>query len=1354
MGSLSDYTVMRELGQDGLTRRAIARGPDGSALQLRVLEASPAVIGDAAARRASELFEASAELQARAASITDRVCPVLDRGVDERGQRYVVAGEGGTTWGDLAAGRVRLDGATVRHLSCGLLEAASAFRESVGRGHGRVTASTVAVTSAASLGAGRVLLDDPDAAASPEEHEDVFACGSLIYAIVEHRPFEARLWPPQPGAAWSVFGSASADWLKLVTDLCHRNPADRPTLASALERAGGLRAPKRSRPVVPVAIVSLVLLAGAAGAVWWTATREAPAVVDEFGMTSEAAERWRRLCLGWDGWFGAMVSESTRLEAVADDHLRSALLGPLARAREAGVVLDPGAIVGQRGSARLLAERPPEAASEPGAIERTARAVEVLDAIQDATSAERWALAARAMEAGDALTQLGWREAGARLRDRVAAAGGSSEADRASAVLEIADSSALIEAAARAPSKMVAAADAARRTGDPVLTELADTMGSVGEALASLSQALQEAQAWGELAQRLERMIETRWTEVDAEALRAHASLHAPGGRDGLTAAQVGERWLIAVQEERFTRLDQPHPAAAIEVVLDEARVAAAQVDGALAQRLVEAISEASARARALRGRAWNRITRPEIEAEASALRAEAARLAASVEDARWAGEIELEAYAVEVLKRPSPLAAPSDTLDALWSSERERLVAEARSSGNALALRDGIRRLAEVLGVLEASFPVPPSAGLPAAADAGQYAIEAGERRERAIAESVSTAGLRGSDAGAADVERLVRTRVRAYEAELGEVAALLARVGSLERSLTRLEAPPDAEAIGSLRRLAEGQGLAGTVAPVLERAERVLAARTAEDVGLLETIAGSDSPAAAFAAYQRLGELGWPRDAGALQRDAGLRPRLRASAESVDEERARVEAIGVLEAAGAERWRRFAELASDEASVRAAGALREAMSGRAASLSTRARTNLASVALLDAARAGADEDAIRGALRVFVEAMTPGGEDGEAGRRLRGARALLMQDARGPGENPARFGPGAAPVRWVGQSEPGNATVRFDVPGEDALSVTFAAVRVGDRVVYLSTEEVSLGLFSAGMAWADGWESLASGSVWRALGEERDAPVPRPWVGARVWRWGGDRLVANRTWIAERPAFGSTPLIAPSLTEAERTRASAAGRAFRAEGGGGAPSLSHPMQAIPAPAAEQFAQMIGCRLPTPAEWRAAASMQSTSEPGDRATANLRDATWGVQWAHVIALPGEISSHLRPDRGVYAPGEPSDVLDADDGVLYFEPVERSVQSPFAHLVGNVGEFVRSGDGVIGVIGNSALSAPGDPGVPTTLTGARANAAFTDVGFRLAFDAPGVVVRRPLRVEVLGLLGDRVVEPPSSSSGR
>jgi hypothetical protein len=167
--------------------------------------------------------------------------------------------------------------------------------------------------------------------------------------------------------------------------------------------------------------------------------------------------------------------------------------------------------------------------------------------------------------------------------------------------------------------------------------------------------------------------------------------------------------------------------------------------------------------------------------------------------------------------------------------------------------------------------------------------------------------------------------------------------------------------------------------------------------------------------------------------------------------------------------------------------------------------------------------------------------------------------------------------------------------------------------------------------------------------------------------------------------------------------------------------PTLQHPFNDVSPTGAATVAAELGCRLPTAAEWAAAAAL----EP--RAPANRRDRTWSLQKQHAAAVAVGARQYVLPDYGVFEPTgqrvatgvEAKAVTDDDDGVLWFSPVSDGGGTLFHHLVGNTWEIVSSGTGY-SVIGGSALSAPEfEPAIAQPIV---AGTARTDLGFRLAFD--------------------------------
>jgi hypothetical protein len=197
--------------------------------------------------------------------------------------------------------------------------------------------------------------------------------------------------------------------------------------------------------------------------------------------------------------------------------------------------------------------------------------------------------------------------------------------------------------------------------------------------------------------------------------------------------------------------------------------------------------------------------------------------------------------------------------------------------------------------------------------------------------------------------------------------------------------------------------------------------------------------------------------------------------------------------------------------------------------------------------------------------------------------------------------------------------------------------------------------------------------------------------------------------------------------------------------------------MQYVSPEAALFVARRLGCRLPTPSEWRAAFKADGGG--------NLRDATWLEHRKYIAEIHAakprarvqwpDAGIFLTPDAVVRARADAQPVTTDDDGLLWFAPVGSG--STLQHMTGNVAEFVLDAAEAfdqkfadpasatpsalrafvddardqLKVIGGSALSPPElwngtdrpfHAALPVSLSSARIG--FSDVGFRLAFTSP------------------------------
>ena len=336
-----------------------------------------------------------------------------------------------------------------------------------------------------------------------------------------------------------------------------------------------------------------------------------------------------------------------------------------------------------------------------------------------------------------------------------------------------------------------------------------------------------------------------------------------------------------------------------------------------------------------------------------------------------------------------------------------------------------------------------------------------------------------------------------------------------------------------------------------------------------------------------------------------------------------------------------------------------------------------------------------------------------------------------------------------WRPQPAPDGASVTYTWARGHSLEFRRVSAGGGAKPTFLSSAEVSLGLFIDVVTAANQW-----GAAMPLLREYDRMADPRK--GPRVWELtrDGKAIQPSLEWLVRLPGVREPY---PAGLRPQR------------------PGKTHPVQYVSPEAAMLVARLLGCRLPTSAEWQAAATL----DRGQRA--NLRGATWQRQQAHTARLWADGARADWPDSGIFFPagvdiaesGDATPATDVDDGILWFAPV--GTGSGFHHLVGNVAEmvfddapafdaafkdaarlssdalteFVGKGAKQLKVVGASALSPPelwNGRDKPFTLAYPAVvdeiREGLSDVGFRLAFAAPteSIVARVKRLVAQQGLM--------------
>jgi len=341
----------------------------------------------------------------------------------------------------------------------------------------------------------------------------------------------------------------------------------------------------------------------------------------------------------------------------------------------------------------------------------------------------------------------------------------------------------------------------------------------------------------------------------------------------------------------------------------------------------------------------------------------------------------------------------------------------------------------------------------------------------------------------------------------------------------------------------------------------------------------------------------------------------------------------------------------------------------------------------------------------------------------------------------------------------------------------IVFRKSMMGGKGVYLCATEVSVGFFKAVLdALSKDEQKLWDDANKNWLGIVSDERVA-------TWYWNVERsrfefrdnwcLLAHHAFKGKGDAllcqyYGTGDIPAAANIESARKKHELSR------------SRKHPMTRITAKGAQDFAKRILCRLPTEAEWKNADERQVNEVVNG--TYNLRDKAWAEQQDRILKL-GDMPGFGRSPESAYADAfgagddpaaqekgsnplkavgvwnkgcsnekvratgpenEPTDGECYSDGLIWFAEVDEKIDQrdlDFFHLRGNVWEFVtRTGPDDFAVAGGSALS---HRALGLGIQGIRGNprSNWSDVGFRLAFDAPtgGMIAKG-------GKIRDRITE--------
>lgn len=1193
----------------------------------------------------------------------------------------------------------------------GIIRGLVELREITGRAHGNLKLTNVLLPD----GPGTLKLTDPGLihqARKEGEIGDLQTLGRIIFELVMGRA-PGEIESTTDGPAWQRLGKSAQAWREFCDGLLHRQVGGRaPSLLLAGVALESLKPVNRAKPLRqrrsrPVGRRAKQLLAAAA--------------IGTLLVGGTLATL-----------FAVRLSDQARLDAETRqwlDPLRQAAADPVMRQRfeadpalrkvlvdlQSPALLDAG---------RTTVDSPPWKSFN---VARSRRGLAALDQVKSDLSPAHWNRLAWAQQLQRQYAMRGWTQPAVFLQGQIAAATSPSP-QLAQGIDQFLTTLSALEAQSPGVEQIWNGLDQSLKTLDGTPSETIrafarklrhDATDTVTLEKAGLQGVNPQLQNLRTRADQL-AMMARRASVGEVDLVRLGAELTPPLNLARLENSDI-DRWLAQVEdyvvaptEVVRTSDELQQRVGEIAAGLDASQSSAFAPEQERLLASIDRFRHSTFVARDLREDTFAR-RRDYLQAEVAAA---AARY--RLTPAQW-------------IEQLPALGGGSSSANAYWESWKGLLRKDLASLSADPAAWRASKRLADQLRTtlkdLDSTFisAAPTDLG-------DDFNKAARERREKAMGEALALLDTRSPRVDLAAIKRVDES----YDEWVRDLRDLVLQF-PIRKQLLTLDDRPDVN--WRTAAIWREPAVQAAVKADVARIERLQELPHLAVDQLVEVALSTKEPEVSWAAWrliaqpQQLAETNWPTHAGELEKESRIRAHLQDLLKAVNADEAAVP-LAELKRMAPEQWRRFTERAVNEDMLDSALALRTSFGVTPDTidlLPAHVRFNL----LLFTARKQTHDNATAQGIAALVQQLAKAG----AGVEPR-PDDLLVRLARY--QTPEPFA----------QLEPKDV---FVLPAAGLRTpLVFRRVQPGKgRAFYLQTTEISLGEVIDAYQSAGAWEQ-ALRLPWGTQGNSSET---RP--GLRGWEWTDSppRLTAALSWgnDADFPAE-----FRPQAARFNR-------RALDVRLGGN-PTEAHPMQQISVQGAFFTAALLGCRLPTVDEWKAAQASQVKESPPP----NLRDATWERERRHLIA--SNIAPNRWPDRGIFAAAEnagttPQADRPAEDGTLLFRPVPSgTADSPFKFfdLVGNVAEFVcnasesfdnlpdgskRSAEGVrqfairnsgsIFVIGASALTplqAPVDQPMPLP----RTNEGYADVGFRLAFTAPS---RSPAEKLAWALAGQDYVWP-------
>ena len=1240
--------------------------------------------------------------------------------------------------------------------------------------------------------------------------------GRLIVQLVTHQDVPSRdSMPLSPSGAWGCLGRCSSGWLSLCNQLLYQDHTDGPIpLDELVQRVGSLR-PNRHRKrnwalgiLAGLAVAAMILIfheptPDPEPVVWTVGDEHAWSTLCReyevwFALLSKNFDQKRRANYNRDPSLKPIV--------MVIDHARDS-----GNELDPKIIAEAPNFRQDRRLLQVTNHVKSDACKQQTIIALRAinKVKHHLDHLGDDDSA--WAPLVRMQRLIDTLEQRQWHNPTRVLRALRFTQRLSDEAplvDKIDAIDEFFDFELTLKQIEEHTQELQHLSDYIRSNGDPFFEEydqyVREQLRShrVGYPLPrTVSDMTLQLTILLDETRELKTLIDDYWLEgVDRSTFLRHRGFDIDPGQ-ALSHGDI-EKWKAAVQSPEFQKLDpktdprhpwsltQANPMYRYPVEYDLLRKTARTLKdnsidklvvneadgGAQEVSITDLLATIENRLIKLDQQPWNPLTRQDVEKQSGRILTSINRYQSHLNRELDQLDTSFEKYVDQLREQGHVVSSGSQALSAAWEKQRDELL-QGSSAMEFARLRRNITKLKALLEQIDLAF----AASLPELDRRRTWNTELEQQwlptaREQAIQSLIDQIHWETTLRGPIETTRQMVGRAAApFLQKHQSVSELLQDFNRIEDLLDAgyalkehpVEGPTVSEIFvdGSHSSLLEDDSEIGRiVSPIIERVERIMAIREERQSStLVETVIDSATRdiALAMEAWRQLGRVAdWPAKRSDLDSEQRLLQRLHSIIERAPISPTRAARLKQAIKDGArERWLKYARTIQDEADIEYAFAAKDvfAIDDEALEQYPRLRFNLwiyslgQPPALVSKPEQAEWITAKVEAAQNIIQGLDP--ETRSSAMELeRDLRKLLDQSKNNPGVDPASLGP-AVLEGWSGRALDNEARrygFAWESPSGTRHDVHFERVDLADNsAIYLSTTEVSVQLFVDVVDAQDRWSQV----VYHIGDENNQLELASP----RGWQWVNESnlesgIITASRWYPRQSTPTNLDIIGPIYAEGLRLMPDTVLANYMRIKTGDQPSPKHPMQHISVKGVWWFAHLMGCRLPTAAEW------QTAHRSNRQQTTNRRDQTWRLQQQYIQQALGRGGMNYPwPDDGIFYPDDilglnvpdrgKAKVANGQDQWLWFAAVDQGQAAPFYHLEGNVAEFVyddpkrfeevaTSGDDAdrfsvllndpgLAVIGGSALSPPSlEVDRPYQIDPSDHTKGFSDVGFRLAFALP------------------------------